>query len=113
MIISLVLVFLAVILTGISQILLKTGSESRCGNTPSFKAYLNKYTISAYVIFLIVTIISVIALIEVPLKLFSTIASLNFVVVALLSWVFLKEEMNRGMVAGILLIVSGIIVFNL
>ena len=58
------------------------------------------------------TVIAVIALLEVPLKMFYAIASLNFVVVIFLSWGVLKEEVNRKMIAGILLIVGGVVVFN-
>lgn len=112
MIVSLGLVFLTVILTGISQVLLKTGSIKGKASNRLFAEYLNVYTFGAYAILLLVTVISVIALIEVPLKLFYAIASLNFVVVTLLSWILLKEEVNRWTIAGILVIAAGIFVFN-
>jgi len=114
MILSLGLVFLVVLLTGVSQVLLKIGSRNGCSGERHFlAAYLNVPTMAAYTILLMVTVISVIALIEVPLKMFYAIASLNFVVVALLSWGFLKEEVTKGMGMGVLLIVVGIIVFNI
>jgi len=113
MIVSLVLVFLAVFLTGISQLLLKLGSRNRGASAQFFSAYLNVYTISAYIIFLAVTAISVIALIEVPLKLLYTITSLNFVIVAFLSWVILKEKITRNMIIAIVLICIGTIIFNI
>jgi uncharacterized membrane protein len=113
MIVSLAIVFLAVFLTGISQLLLKMGSRKGGTSAQFFAAYLNVYTISAYVIFLVVTAISVIALIEVPLKLLYTITSLNFVVVAFLSWVILKEKLTRNMVIAIVLICLGTIIFNI
>lgn len=113
MIISLGLVFLAVLFTAISQVFLKIGAQSGGPIRGFFTIYLNFYTLSAYAILLLVTIISVIALIEVPLKLFYTIASLNFVIVVLLSWIVLKEEMNRGIISGIIIIVMGVMIFNL
>lgn len=113
MIFSIGLVLLAVFLTGISQVLLKMGSQNKTFFTGFLAPYLNIRTISAYVILLLVTIISTIALIEVPLKLFSAIASLNFVFVVLLSGFILKEKINQGMFVGILIIVSGVMVFNL
>ena len=114
MLFSLGLVFLAVLLIGISQVLLKRGAGNGCGGGESFlSAYLNPHTISAYCLLLLTTIIGVIALQVVPLKLFYAIASLNFVVVAGLSWGFLKEEVSGRMLVGIGLIVAGIIVFNI
>jgi uncharacterized membrane protein len=113
MILSLGLVFLAVFLTGISQTLLKIGSRTGGASATFFSAYLNVYTISAYAIFLIVTVISVIALIEVPLKLLYTVTSLNFVVVAFLSWAILKEKITENMIIAITLICLGTIIFNI
>jgi len=76
-------------------------------------AYLNIYTIVAYGLLLCVTVINVIALIGgIPLKMVYAISSLNLVVVVGLSWVVLKEVVNKKMVVGIMLIIFGIVVFN-
>jgi multidrug transporter EmrE-like cation transporter len=114
MIFSLILVFLAVLLTGISQVLLKIGSAHQGKRRKSFlDAYLNLYTITAYGLLLLVTVISVIALKEIPLKVFYAIASLNLVVVVGLSWGILREPVNKRKLFAVLLIISGIVVFNL
>jgi small multidrug resistance pump len=114
MIFSLCLVFLAVTLTGISQVLLKIGSAHQAsGKNTYLAAYLNLPTFIAYGLLLITTVISVIALKEVPLKVFYTVTSLNFVIILGLSWGYLKEEVNMKMVVGSILIISGILIFNL
>jgi multidrug transporter EmrE-like cation transporter len=114
MIFSLFLLFFAVILTGISQVLLKIGSAHQGKQKDSIlAAYLNFHTIIAYGLLLVVTVIIVIALKEIPLKMAYAIASLNFVAVAVLSWGVLKEEVNKKMVVGITMIVLGVVVFNL
>lgn len=115
MILSFLLAFLAVFLTAISQILLKIGSKNRTKEERySFLAkYLNIPAISAYGLLLVVTIISVTALREVPLKLFYVIASLNLVVVIALSKAILKENINKTMTIGIVLIFVGMMVFNI
>jgi hypothetical protein len=106
MIFSLFLVFIAVLLTGISQVLLKVGAAHRGKRKDSIlDAYLNLPTFFAYGLLLLVTVISVIALKKVPLKVFYAIASLNLVVVGL-SWGILKEKVNKRMVMGI-------VVFNI
>jgi uncharacterized membrane protein len=107
------LALVAVFLTSLSHILMKMGSRQQNTSGQILSPYLNRYTISAYVIFLFVTLVSVIALQKIPLKLWTTVTSLNFAVVALMSWRFLKEEMDRGMVLGILIIVTGVVVFTL
>jgi multidrug transporter EmrE-like cation transporter len=114
MIYSLILVFLAVLLTGISQVLLKIGSAHNGKRKDSvLDAYLNLHTFCAYGILLIVTVISVIALKEIPLKVFYAIASLGFVVVLIFSWGLLGERITKKTIMGILLIMVGICVFNL
>ncbi|MFA4824279.1 MAG: hypothetical protein WC593_03890 [Methanoregula sp.] len=93
MIFSLVLVFIAVIFTGISQVLLKIGSAPQGKRRDSvLDAYLNLHTLFTYGLLLLVTVISVIALKEVPLKVFYAIASLGFVVAIIFSIVFLRGE---------------------
>ena len=106
MIFSLFLVFLAVFLTGICQVLLKIGSAHQGKRKKSLlDAYLNLHTLCAYGLFLFVTLISVIVLnMGIPLKLFYAIASLNLVVVVVLSWGVLKERVTEKMVVGIVLI---------
>jgi small multidrug resistance pump len=112
--ISLFLVFLAVFLTGISQVLLKIGSAHQGKRKDLIlAAYLNLPSVTAYILLLFVTLITVIALKEVPLKMAYAIASLSFVVVAGLSWGVLREEVNKKMIVGIVLIVIGIVVFNI
>jgi len=113
MIFSFFLVFLAVFLTGIGQILLKIGSAHQGNRKNAFLAvYLNRPTLVAYGLLLLVTVISVIALKEIPLKVFYAIASLGFLVVVGLSRRVLKEKVTKKMVGGIVLIVFGIMVFN-
>jgi drug/metabolite transporter (DMT)-like permease len=107
------LVFLAVSLTGISQVLLKIGSTHHGKRKDSiFAAYLNMPTIFAYGLLLLVTLINVIILKQISLKLLYAIASLNVVVVVILSWLLLRERVTKKMIGACLFIVLGIIIFN-
>ncbi|MDD1697767.1 MAG: EamA family transporter [Methanoregula sp.] len=113
MIFSLSLVFIAVLLTGISQVLLKIGAAHQGDQkNPVLAAYLNFPVITAYALLVFVTVITVIALKEVPLKMVYAITSLNFVVVTILSHWILKEQIGKRMIVALGLIVSGILIFN-
>ena len=113
MIFSLSLVFSAVLLSGISQVLMKIGSAHQGKRNGSIlAAYLNLPTLFAYGLLLFVTGISVIALKEIPLKTFYAISSLGFVVVMGLSWGLLREKITRDMIIALVLISSGVIFFN-
>lgn len=114
MIFSLFLVFLASIITGICQVLLKIGSARKGKEKNSALApYLNLPTITAYGLFLFVTVIVVIALKDIQLKVAYAVASLSFVTVLLLSFWILKEKITKKMVIAIVLIVLGITIFNI
>lgn len=113
MLFSLCLTLLAVFLTGICQVLLKYGARNGKRGKAILSPYLNYATISAYGILLLVTVISVIALREIPLKIFYALTALGYVVVTGLSWQVLKEEVTDTKFLALLLIVSGVIIFNI
>ena len=101
---------LSIVLTGISQILLKIGARN--ANTP-LGVYLNPATLTGYFVLLIVTICAIFALKGLELKLFYALASLNYVVVTMLSCIILKEGLSRNKVVAVCLIVVGVVVFNI
>lgn len=114
MIFSLCLVLLGVFFTSISQLLLKVGSQKGKNKENQFFAvYMNIHTISAYVLLLIVTIIMVIALKEIPLKVSYAIASLTFVLVLYFSFAFLNEKPTLKKIGATILIMAGVILFNI
>ena len=101
---------LSIALTGISQTLLKLGARN---DDKPLGVYLNMATMTGYFMFLIVTVCSIFALKGLELKLFYAVASLNYVVVMILSKIVLKEGLSRNKVVASCLIVVGVIVFNL
>jgi len=101
---------LGILLTGVSQVLLKIGVRN---DSTSLGVYLNPFTVAAYFIFLIVTVCGVFALQGLELKLFYALTSLNYVVVMVLSGVVLKEEVGVDKLLAVGLIVVGVVVFNL
>lgn len=102
---------LSILLTSIAQILLKFGARTKNTNE---SVYFNWATISGYGLFLVVTLLSVLALKGIELKVFYAAAyALNFILVAFFSWKLLGESLSLKKIGGILLIASGIVVFNL
>ncbi len=113
MIFSLFLVFLAVFLTGISQILLKIGSIHKNNREETIlTSYLNPPIVTAYGLLFLVTIINVIALKEISLKMAYSIASLTFMLVIILSWKFLGERISKKTILGGILLILGVVIFN-
>jgi multidrug transporter EmrE-like cation transporter len=106
----LVFAFAAIILTGFSQLLLKIGT--RYHRTP-ISIYVNPSSIAGYCLFLVASICSVLALKGLDLKLLYALASLNYGVAVILSRVFLHESLDRKKIVAVLIIILGIIMFNI
>jgi multidrug transporter EmrE-like cation transporter len=104
---------LAVLLTGISQTLLKMGARKKFEKKVFMAAYFNPYTVTAYGLFLAVTLFSVNALKEIPLKVFYSFTALNFLVVMVFSHFVLKESVSKKQIFAISLIILGVVIFNI
>jgi multidrug transporter EmrE-like cation transporter len=101
-----------IVFTGSSQVLLKMGANS--ANKKKFiVAYANPYTFTAYSLYMLTTILTVYALKNIPLNLFYASTSLKFVLILILSRLMLREKINSRKVFAVLLIVAGVIVFNM
>lgn len=106
-----VLIFLfSVFISSFSQILLKK-SANRNHNS-RIREYLNKYVITAYFIFFISTILTIIAYKGVELKYGQIIESVGYIFVLIMSNMFLDEKITKNRLLGIFLIIVGIFVFN-
>jgi drug/metabolite transporter (DMT)-like permease len=105
-------VFLAIILTGFCQILLKIGSNNKKSNT-FLDSYWNIATFSAYFLYIIVTILYIYAMIDLPLKLVYTLGALNYLIILFLSGLILKEPITNQKVIATCIITIGVIIFNL
>lgn len=102
---------LVIVSTGLSQTLLKVGAN-QAHEKKFFKAYANPYTFVAYGLNILVTIFTVYALKDIPLKLFYSTTSLKFVLILFLSMIVLKEKINSRKLIGVGLIVFGVVIFN-
>ena len=97
----------SVLIASISQIFLKKGSE----NNKSL--FFNKYTIIGYVILVISTLCTVTAYKKVDLSMGVLLESLSYIFVPLLSYFILKESISNRKIIGMLVIILGIVIFNI
>jgi len=106
-------IFLAgVVLAATGQLLLKKGAL-RGRDRSLLGPFLDPFAIAGYVLMLGSTVTSTIALKILPLHLTVSLLPLGYVVVVVLSVAVLGESMRRHHVWGMLLILAGIIIFNL
>lgn len=101
----------SVMIAGISQIILKKAADKTYDQW--YRAYLNFPVIFAYFLFFLSTVCSLIALRHLPLSLSPMWQSIGQIFVAVLSYFILKEKLTRKKIAGICIIIMGIILFSL
>ena len=102
---AIVLFVFGTIVSSFSQILLKVGAQK---GYKGLRTYLNFYVLIGYGIFFLVTLLTVFCYQYVDLSLGGLISSLSYVFVAILSRIFLKEQIDRRQIIAIFLIVLGV-----
>ncbi|MDD5960545.1 MAG: EamA family transporter [Methanobrevibacter wolinii] len=101
----------SVFIASCSQILLK---KSAMQEHESFiREYLNSYVIIAYLMFFAGTLITIISYKTIPLSFGLILESAGYIFVAILSYVFLKEMLNKKQILGLVLILIGIVICNI
>jgi len=106
-----VLIFLfSVFIASFSQILLKKSANKN--HNSRIKEYLNKYVITAYFIFFISTILTIIAYKGIELKYGPIIESVGYIFILMMSKIFLDEKITKNKLLGIFLIILGVFIFS-
>ena len=106
-----ILIFVvSVCFASVSQVLLKKSANIEREN--KIFEYLNKYVIFAYGLLFLSTLLTMYAYKNINLSLGVVIESIGYIIVAVLSYFFIKEKFTKNKIIGILLIIVGVIVFG-
>jgi len=105
-----ILFIASVFISAIAQILLKKSADRIY--THKHKEYLNALVIGGYSLFLLCTLLSVIAYRDLGLKTGAILETLSYLFVLILGKLFLNEKVTLIKIIGNILIISGIIVFS-
>lgn len=100
---------LAIVLTAVCQVMMKLGAQ-RAGK--AWRIYLNVYTLSAYATLVVVTLLSLYAYREIPLKVGAMLTPLNLILVGIFSSWLLRERLTRKQIIGAVVVLIGMAVFN-
>ncbi len=105
----LTIAFVASVMTGISQVLLKKGANKE-GN---IKIFFNFFTLTGYFVFFIITLMNLFVYKKLELKYSVIFMPLGFVFVMFFSVLLLKEKISKRKLLGIFVIILGVYIFNL
>ena len=106
-----ILFLCAVFISSVSQIMLKKSANKSYEN--KLKEYMNPWVIIAYILFFSATLATVIAYKYVPLSLGPILESSGYFFVTVLGVIFLKEKVGKKKAIGLIIILAGIVIFNL
>ena len=107
-----IFLLIAVILTAISQVLLKIGAK-KSKNKKFIYLYLNFFTIFGYFLLFGATVFNLISLKYVDLKVIIYFLPLTYIFLLILSLLILKEYINKFQIIGFFIIILGLIIFNI
>ena len=109
--ISVCILLFSVFISSVSQILLKKAAN-RTYESP-LKEYLNPLVIFAYGMFFCSVILTMLALKNIPLSMQPILESTGYIFVTVMGYFFLKERIGKRKMAGIALILLGILIFSM
>ena len=89
-----------------AQIILKKGALK---GYRGLRSYINPYVGIGYFIFFAMTLCSTYLYRYIPLSLGNLLDSTSYIFVAALSWLFFKETLSKRKIAGLLLIIVGVL----
>jgi len=102
---------IGVIISSFAQILLKKSALIKRNN--KIKEYLNLKSIIAYSMLFSATFCSMFAYKYIPLSMGPILGTTEYIFIAILSYLFLKEKINKRKFLGLTIIILGIIIYSL
>ena len=103
--------FLAVVISASSQMLLKQGASKKYASV--VREYLNPWVISGYALMILSTLCIIYAYRGVAYKNGAIIESLGYILIMILSRLLFQEKITKKKLAGNLIILMGVLVFYL
>ena len=100
---------IGVIISSFAQILLKKSADTK--HESLIKEYLNFKTLFAYAVFFGATLCSVFAYKYVPLSVGPILESTQYIFIAVLSYLFLKEKISKKKLIGLTIIIIGVLIY--
>ena len=90
--------------------MLKKSAQKQYGSV--LKEYLNPLVITAYGMFFVSTILTIVALRVVPLSLQPILESTSYIYVSIMGYFLLKERFTKRKTAGLVCILLGVMIYS-
>lgn len=100
-----------VFISAVSQVLLKKAALKHYGNP--LKEYLNPYVITAYAIFVLSTLLSIISYRGIPLSMGPVLEATSYIYVTFFGVKIFSEKVNWKKITALGLIICGILIYSI
>ena len=100
-------------LVALSQVVFKIGALKVDFKKPLVHNLKNKYLLASVFLFILVPFLSVITMRVIDFSDFYSFTALSYVFIMLFCWKILKEDIDKLRIIGNLLVIAGVIIFNL
>lgn len=100
-----------IIVAAVSQIMLKKSTAKK--HDKLWQEYINGRVIFTYGMFFLSMLATMWAYKKVPLSMGPILSATEYIFVAFLGWLFLREKISKKKFLGLLFIVGGVIVYSL
>lgn len=107
---SIVIMLLSVTIGSLAQIPLKKSALHKTAINPGF--FINPYTLFGYALMIIASLLSFIAVRHLQLKTAAIIETIGYVYIMIIGYTVFKEKMSLQQVSACLLIICGILIFE-
>ena len=107
----LLLAFFSVVIASFSQVILKLGASKTYNS--KIREYLNIYVITGYGMLFVSMVITVVVYSRLSYLSVPVIEAIGYVLVPILSYFVFKEQFTKRKLLGIVLILTGIVIYYL
>lgn len=104
------LILIGTFISAVSQVLLKKAAQKTYSS--HIKEYLNARVIFAYTMFVVSTLLCILAYRVVPLSFGPVLESTSYIYVTIFGVIFFKETINSKKIFSLVLILIGIVIYS-
>lgn len=102
---------ISVTIASLSQVFLKKSASQE--HSSFIKEYLNPYVIIGYLMLFCSMMLTIYVFTKLPFMSIPIIESLGYVLVMIFGLIFFKEKITRRKLLGMVIIIAGIVVYNI
>jgi drug/metabolite transporter (DMT)-like permease len=96
-----------------AQVILKIGARQADLKNPIIHNLKNRFILASIFLFMLVPVLSIVSMRVIDFSDFYSFTALSYFFIMIFSWKVLKEDIDRSRIIGNILVIAGVVIFNL